>query len=80
MHGPQYYYPLNRGGRRAEHHRTKIEKADPAVVKVFTGLQAVWRRQRTLRRTFNDMPSSREEREGWLQLIRYLSELPPPRC
>jgi hypothetical protein len=52
------------GARRLKQNTPKIEQADRAVVAVFTGLQNAWRRQGTLRRTFNGMPSSREEREG----------------
>ena len=57
----------------------KIEQADRAVVAVFMGLQNAWRRQGTLRRTFDGMPSSQEEREGWKQLIQHLTQLPPLR-
>ena len=80
MHGPEdYRRSANSGARRPKQNTQKIEQADRAVVAVFTGLQNAWRRQGTLRRTFNGMPSSREEREGWRQLIQYLTELPPPR-
>ena len=50
-----------------------------SVVAVFMGLQNAWRRQGTLRRTFDGMPSSQEEREGWKQLIQHLTQLPPLR-
>jgi hypothetical protein len=48
------------------------DAADNAVVALFLGLQKIWRRQGTLRRTYDGMPSSREEREVWKQLIQYL--------
>jgi hypothetical protein len=56
----------------------KIEGADKAVVADFMTLQSVWRRQDTLRSTFERMPSSREERGAWKHLIEYLTRLPPP--
>ena len=56
-----------------------IDTADTPVVEVFRRMQKVWRRQGTLRRTYNGMPTSREERESWRQLIQYLTDLPPPR-
>ncbi len=70
--------PRNDGNRHRERRAANIEKADGTVVVVFVGLQKVWRRQGTLRRTYDGMPSSREERVGWRQLIQYLSALPPP--
>ena len=48
------------------------DSADSAVVALFSGLQKVWRRQGTLRRTYHGMPSSPEERAAWKQLIEYL--------
>jgi hypothetical protein len=47
-------------------------------VGIFAELQTIWRRQGTLRRTFDGMPSSRQERSGWKRLIRHLATLPPP--
>jgi hypothetical protein len=80
MHGPEdYRRPASGGACRPTPHTPKIEKADRALVAIFMGLQNAWRRQGTLRRTFNGMPSSQEEREGWKQLIQYLTKLPPPR-
>jgi hypothetical protein len=69
--------PANR--RTDNSKRRDVENADRAFVAVFEQLQKVWRRQGTLRRTFNGMPTSREERESWKQLIQYLTDLPPPR-
>jgi hypothetical protein len=57
---------------------TKIEEADKVVLADFMTLQSVWRRQDTLRSTFERMPSSREEREAWKHLIQYLTRLPAP--
>ena len=56
--------------------KPKVEEAvaDKAVVAVFTGLQNVWRRQGTLRRTYDGMRSSPEERGAWKQLIEYLTQ------
>ena len=80
MHGPEdYRRSANSGARRPKQHTPKIEKADRAVVAIFMVLQNAWRRQGTLRRTFDGMPSSQEEREGWKQLIQHLTQLPPLR-
>jgi hypothetical protein len=64
-HGPEDY--------RRQRQTLKIEPADRGVVTIFTALQAVWRRQGTLRRTYDGMPTSREERAGWKHLIEYLA-------
>jgi hypothetical protein len=60
--------PANR--RTAKSKQSYIEKADRSFVAVFAQLQNVWRPQGTLRRTFDGMPTSREERASWKQLIQ----------
>lgn len=78
-HGPEdYRRPATKATSRPRQHTAKIDAADTAVVSVFMALQNVWRHQGTLRRTFNGMPASREERQAWRQLIQYLAKLPPP--
>jgi hypothetical protein len=60
-------------GRSKTRQRTlKIKPADRGVVTIFTALQTVWRRQGTLRRTYDGMRSSPEERSAWKHLIEYL--------
>jgi hypothetical protein len=48
--------------------------ADDTIVAVFSSLQKIWRRQGTLRRTYQGMRSSQEECEAWRQLIEYLTK------
>jgi hypothetical protein len=74
MHGPGNYRRTVTK-RIARTKQQRIEIADRAVVAVFMQLQNIWRRQGTLR----GVQSSREEREGWEQLIQCLANLPPPR-
>ena len=77
-HGREAYRPLATGGaNRPKQYTAKIDKADSAMVAIFMELQNVWRRQGTLRRTYSGMPSSREERRAWKQLILHLEKLPP---
>jgi hypothetical protein len=66
--------------RRISHgkDRPNIEKAHEIVVEDFTLLQSIWRRQSTLPRTANAMPSTRQEQEVWSHLVEYLTKLPPP--
>jgi hypothetical protein len=49
-------------------------EADASVIALFRDLQRLWRRQGTLRTTFEGMPSSREERRDWERLIQYLTK------
>src|SRR5271166_615706 len=60
--------------RRPKPRKPETERADRAVVAVFASLQNIWRRQGTLRRIYDVMPSSREERGAWKQLIEYLTK------
>jgi hypothetical protein len=55
---------------------TRQTAGDPNVVELFSRLQKAWRHQGTLRRTYDGMPSSREERDAWSQLIKYLTRAP----
>lgn len=54
--------------------RSKRAVADPFVLTLFGGLQKLWRRQGTLRRTHGGMRCSPEEAELWKQLSRYLTK------
>jgi hypothetical protein len=61
--------PLKRGPQRG-----KQAVADPVVLTLFVGLQKLWRRQGTLRRTYGGMRASPDEAELWQQLARYLTK------
>jgi hypothetical protein len=80
LHGPEkHWQPLNNRKRQSSRQAQQIETADSFVVEIFAELQRLWRRQGTLRRTFDGMPTSHQEREAWKRLIRYLAKLPPPK-
>jgi hypothetical protein len=64
--------PLSARARTSRTKKPISDGADGTVVGLFLGLQKVWRRQGTFRGTYDGMPSSREEREAWKQLIEYL--------
>ena len=80
LHGPEKHWrPLSNRKRQSSRQAQQIETADSFVVEIFAELQRLWRRQGTLRRTFDGMPTSPQECEGWKRLIRYLAKLPPPK-
>jgi len=78
LHGPEdHRRPPNNRKRQSIRQAQHIESADSFVVELFAQLQRIWRQQGAPHRTFDQMPSSRQERSGWTRLIRYLSTLPP---
>jgi hypothetical protein len=80
LHGPEdHRHPAPNRGLHLNEQTQPIERADSFVVLLFAELQAIWRRQGTLRRTFYGMPTSHQEHESWERLIRYLVNLPPPK-
>jgi hypothetical protein len=79
LHGPEKHWrpPSNRK-RRSFRQAQQIETADSFVVEIFAELQRLWRRQGRLRRTFDGMPTSQQECEGWKRLIRHLGKATAP--